>query len=75
MLMTTGSPLANVRLEKENWTRQWWRTPLIQALGRQRWADLCGFKASLAEDRNPVSNQPLTPNKKKERKEKKIGLC
>jgi hypothetical protein len=27
--------------------RQWWLTPLIPALGRQRKADLCELKASL----------------------------
>ena len=27
--------------------RQWWRTPLILALGRQRQTDLFEFKASL----------------------------
>jgi len=77
MLMTTGSPLANVRLEKGNWTRQWWRTPLIQALGRQRWADLCGFKASLAEDMQkpclkptPHPQQQKQQQKKKEKKKK-----
>ena len=26
---------------------RWWCKPLIPALGRQRLADLCGFKASL----------------------------
>ena len=27
--------------------RQWWHTPLIPALGRQRKMDLCEFKATL----------------------------
>ena len=46
--------------------RQWWCTPLIPALGRQRKEDLCEFEASLVyrlssktartvKKRNPVS--------------------
>ena len=33
--------------EKCGATGQWWRTPLIPTLGRQRQVDLCEFKASL----------------------------
>ena len=34
-------------LYKKKYSRQWWRTPLILALGRQRQVDLCEFEASL----------------------------
>ena len=37
--------------------RQWWRTPLIPALGRQRQVDHCEFEASLVC--RAVPGQPM----------------
>ena len=39
---------------------QWWRTPLIPALGRQRLADLCEFKASLIYKMNSRTARTVT---------------
>jgi hypothetical protein len=58
---------------------QWWWTPLIPALWRQKWVDLYKFKDSLVyrvssrTQRNPVStpSQPTTKKKKKKRKKEK----
>lgn len=36
-----------VALIKITAARHWWCTPLIAVLRKQRWADLCVFKASL----------------------------
>lgn len=51
---------------------RWWCTPLTSTFGRQRQADLCGFKGSLvytassriarATNRNPVSEKKRTKN-------------
>ena len=53
--------------KKEANARQWWYTPLIPALGKQMWADLCEFEATLvyngssrtanATQKNPVLNK------------------
>ena len=41
------SLVKSLQVRKEAQIGQWWHTPLIPALGRQRQLDLCEFKASL----------------------------
>ena len=64
---------------------QWWHTPLILALGRQRQEDLCEFKVSLvyrvssrtvskATQRNPVKGKQTNNKKFKESHFRRTGL-
>ena len=58
---------------------QWWCTPLIPALGKQRQVDLCEFEASLvyrassrtarAIQRNPVSKKQNKANNNKKKQQ------
>ncbi|KAM7327392.1 hypothetical protein ACRRTK_013759 [Alexandromys fortis] len=45
MQTTEAQELRLLRIRKL--AGRWWRRPLISALGRQRLADLCEFKANL----------------------------
>ena len=42
---------------------QWWRMPLIPALGRQRQADLCEFEANLVYRATGLPKQTTTTTK------------
>jgi hypothetical protein len=73
---------AYISLRKASFTRQWWHTPLIPALGRERQV-ISEFEASLvyressrtarATQRNPVSKKKTKTkhNKTKQNKTKK----
>ena len=55
----------------KNQAGQWWRTPLIPALGRQKQADLCEFEASLVYKEHVSGQAPKlkrTPGTKKQTK-------
>ena len=54
-----------------------WYMPLVTVLRRQRYADLCGFEASLVyknefQDSQSYTEKPCLEKKKKEKKEKKM---
>ena len=55
---------------------QWWHTPLIPTLGRKRYMDLCGFKASLlyrvsSRAARTTQGNPVSKNQKEKKKERK----
>ena len=48
---------------------QWWHTPLIPALGRQRQVDICEFKASLVYRVNSRTGSNATEKLEKQNKQ------
>jgi hypothetical protein len=62
-----------------NWVRQWWRSPLIPALRRQRQADFSlvyrvSCRTARDTQRNPVSKKTKQKKERKKRKERNWEL-
>ena len=60
---------------KANEARQWWHTPLIPALGRQRQVDFWvwgqpGLQSELQDSQGYTEKPCLTPPKKQKKKKK-----
>jgi hypothetical protein len=77
--------LLNLGFKSQSQTGQWWCTPLVPALGRQRQADFCirgqpglqsEFKNSQGcTERNPVlGGKKERKKKKRKEKKKKVNL-